>query len=119
MENPIVIITGANGFIGSNLVKHFYEKGWRVLALVHNLPTLKLTGVEYHKYDLSTSIDETIFDKADYLIHCAYIKYDSKASIDSNQININGTKQLISLSKKYRLKHNIFLSSMSAQPEAE
>ena len=122
MENPSVIITGANGFIGSNLVKHFYEKGWRVLALVHNLPTLKLTGVEYYQYDLSTSIDEAIFDKADYLIHCAYIKYDSKASkasIDSNQININGAKQLISLSKKHRLKHNIFLSSMSAQPEAE
>jgi nucleoside-diphosphate-sugar epimerase len=119
MEKPGVIITGANGFIGSHLVKHFQQKNWKVLALVHNLPSTKLSDVEYFQYDLANQIDETPFTKANYLIHCAYIKYDISSKVDSNQININGTKQLISLSKKYSLTQNIFLSSMSAQAQAE
>ncbi|MBI4851185.1 MAG: NAD(P)-dependent oxidoreductase [Acidobacteria bacterium] len=119
MEKPTVIITGANGFIGSSLVKHFQEKNWQVLALVHSMPSLKLPNVEYYQYDLASLVDETPFTKANYLIHCAYIKYDVNSKVNTNQINIDGTKQLISLSRKYRLKFNIFLSSMSAQVEAE
>ena len=31
-----VLVTGAGGFIGLNVVKMYSEYGWRVLALVHN-----------------------------------------------------------------------------------
>ena len=31
-----VLVTGAGGFIGLNVVKEYSGYGWRVLALVHN-----------------------------------------------------------------------------------
>lgn len=114
--SPTIIITGANGFIGSELVKHFSSKGWKVIALVHHLPKDKIEGVNYKEYDLSLSPDEQLFVDADYLIHGAYIKHDSHP--DSYELNIQGAKNILSLSRKYNLKKNIFLSSISSREDA-
>jgi|ERR1035437_4631498 nucleoside-diphosphate-sugar epimerase len=113
---PTIIITGANGFIGSELVKHFSGKGWKVIALVHHVPKEKIESVNYKEYDLSLSPDEQLFTDADYLIHGAYVKHDSHP--DAYEINIQGAKNILSLSRKYNLKKNIFLSSISSRADA-
>ena len=51
-----VLVTGAGGFIGLNVVKMYSEYGWRVLALVHNnVPTelYNLINVEVIKGDVT------------------------------------------------------------------
>ena len=45
MEQKTVLVTGAGGFIGLNVVKMYAENGWKVLALVHkNIPD-ELAGI--------------------------------------------------------------------------
>jgi nucleoside-diphosphate-sugar epimerase len=113
-----IIITGASGFLGSELVNHFKKKGWSVTALVRNAQKYKLSGVKYVEYDLAKPFDASVFAGADYLVHAAYVKYDNKHP-DALNINVEGAKQLLKASRQHKLTRNIFISSMSAHSGAE
>lgn len=117
MKAPKIIITGANGFIGSFLLNFFSQKGFKVSAFVHHLPEKKLKGIKYILFNLGTEINELEFNGIDYLIHCAYMKYG--AGNNANEINYSGTKRLLSLSKKFNIKKFVFLSSLSAHKDAK
>lgn len=118
ISSPTIAITGANGFIGSNLVTYFHKRGWKVIALVRN-PPVKNTekGVIYREYDLSKLPSETLLEGVDYLVHAAYIAQDSSHSLAYQQ-NIDGTNRLIGLSRRSHVKKNIFLSSLAAKSTA-
>lgn len=113
-----VIITGANGFLGSQLVKHFAGQGWHVRALVRapqkHISTKQLT---YLAYDLTKPLNPDIFKGADYLVHAAYIKHD-RHHPNASELNIAAAKQLLAASRTHKLKKNVFISSMSAHSEA-
>ena len=56
-KGDLVLVTGASGFIGSALVKHLVETGWRVRALLRpTSPRTQLAGlrVEYAEGDAAT-----------------------------------------------------------------
>ncbi len=112
-----VVITGADGFLGTALVKHFIAKGWGVVGLVQQAQRHKNTHVRYVEYNLSKPFDETAFKNADYLVHTAFVKYDRQHP-DAMDINIEGAKRLLAASQKYKLKKSLFMSSMSAHEEA-
>lgn len=116
MIKPSIIITGANGFIGEHLVHYFFENGWRVKALVRNFPKEVVRDVEYVTYDLENTPDESVFDSVDYLVHCAYLRFDQNKN--SDEINISGTKKIVEICRKKNIKP-LFLSSFSAHPDAE
>lgn len=116
--SPTIIITGANGFLGKELISHFSKKNYRIIGLVRSPDAGQpLQNVTYQKHDLAKKLDESLFKGADYLIHAAYVKED-KHTPNALAINLNGTKQLLKASRKHKLKRNIFISSMSAQPDA-
>lgn len=117
-KQKTIIITGANGFLGSALVEHFRKQGWRVVALVRNAQKYRTKGVEYVEYDLSKPLDSSVFKGADYLVHAAYVKSDNKHP-DALKTNVEGAKQLLKASRQYKLKRNVFISSMSAHSGAE
>lgn len=37
-DGPTVLVTGATGFIGQRIVQSFLDRGWQVIAAVHNTP---------------------------------------------------------------------------------
>jgi len=117
-KQKTIIITGANGFLGSALVTYFRQKDWQVIALVRNAKNYKTAGVKYVEYELAKPFDTSVFAGADYLVHTAYVKYDHKHP-DALNINLEGAKQLLKASRQYRLKRNVFMSSMSAHAGAE
>ncbi len=114
---PSIIITGANGFIGSHLVSHFSRRGWRVIALVHHMPKTFTRDVLYVNYELEKGPDEGIFKGTDYLVHAAYVKQHDHP--DSFRINTEGTTKLLEEARKFELKRIVFLSSLSARSDAE
>lgn len=116
MNKPSIIITGANGFIGEHLVQYFFENGWHVKALVRKIPVEIVRDVHYFEYDLEGNIDETVFDSTDYLVHCAYLKFDQNKNAD--EINLLGTKKILDVCRKKNVKP-LFLSSFSAHKDAE
>jgi len=111
-----VLITGANGFLGSNLCAYFAKKGWQVEALVHNMPQTQVAGVSYHLFDLAEEPEQGYFEGTDYLIHAAYIKLDAKH--DAYELNIEGSQRLLAMSKKCGVKKNIFISSIASREDA-
>jgi len=116
MSEPVVIVTGANGFIGASLVRHFRALGWDVRALVRNPPREPVDGVAYSRYDLSRAPDGSVFSGARYMVHCAYARHPEDP--DSYSVNLEGTRRLVDLCRKWDVKP-LFLSSFSAHEGAK
>ena len=74
------VVTGATGFLGSNLVEGLISRGYFVYAIVRpesaNVDRLKgLTNVEIIEYDIQNTtgeMKELIVDKCDYFFHLAW-----------------------------------------------
>jgi NADH dehydrogenase len=111
MSNNITIgITGANGHIGSRLTEYLSKKGFRVIALVRNVASVK--NVAVRKYDLTKDIASGLASDIDVLIHCAVVTKDQHANAE--HINYKGSKQLFDECRKQGVKKIIFLSTVTA-----
>lgn len=117
-SSPTIVISGASGFLGAELVKYFSKREWHVIALVRKPSDYKNTRhVHYKKYDMNEPIDSSYFENADYLVHTAYIKHSSKQP-GALSLNIRAAKDLLQASREHKLKKNVFISSMSAHQQA-
>lgn len=122
----IYIITGANGFLGNNIVRKLIENEENeVRALV--LPQDKVNSLEglnckIYKGDVTkketlNEIFETPEDAELYVIHCAAIVYiKSKYNPKVHNVNVNGTKNIVQkvLEKNAKL---IYVNSVHSIPE--
>lgn len=118
ITKPRIIITGASGLIGTELTKYFVANKWYVSALVRNAKNYTNSKyVTYIEYDLTKPVNKDVFKGADYLIHAAYVKRDSKHP-NAFDLNIDGAKRLLKISRANKLKRAVFLSSMSADKAA-
>jgi len=116
-RQPTVIITGATGFLGSELVQHFSSKNWKVIAFARSVGKPQ-KNVRYVNYNLAKPVDENTFNGADYLVHAAYTKYSRKQP-DALELNIQAAKKLLQASRQHKIKKNVFISSMSAHRQTE
>ncbi len=112
-----IIITGANGFIGNELVNYFHSKGNKVMAFARQKHEEMPDGVEFFNYDLSQPPPEEPFMHADYVIHTAFQIFSTKTK-NASSINLKGTQQLLELSEKYNIKKFVYFSSFSAHEGA-
>jgi nucleoside-diphosphate-sugar epimerase len=75
-----VFITGANGFVGSNLCRHFLARGWEVHGLVRTTSDLHfLAGLDARLVfgDLGSPGSFAVPEGVDYVIHAAAITSDT------------------------------------------
>ena len=85
-----VIITGADGFVGSYTVKHFIDNGCKVLALdMGETPKRLVVGenLEYMQCDISNTsvmLEKISSGKYDTFIHFAWAGSAGEARIDYN-----------------------------------
>lgn len=81
-----VLITGANGFLGVNVVAEFLDAGYKVRGLLRNRmsfigklhPELELVEGDF----TDASVLRAAMQDCDYVIHCA-AKTDQKSSYES------------------------------------
>jgi len=94
-----VIITGANGFIGSHIVKLFSDKGVRITCLVRkdsNLEAMKEFNVEYKYGDIRDRLSlENAFKGHDFVIHNAAYAKDWGIYQTFYQTNVDGTLNVL------------------------
>lgn len=114
-----ILITGGNGFIGRNLIDFLKEHNLYVLDKEQRYETL---DVRYLYGDI-TKIEDIFWcfqlaelndEKIDYVIHLAAesgIIPSLKNPLKSIDVNINGTKNLLEISRKKEVKKFIFASS--------
>ncbi len=90
-----VIVTGAAGFIGLNLVRELAKLGADVMVIDRVPPPERLPKVEFEWADLR-HLDQVY--EADYLIHLAAITnagYAERHPLDTYEVNLLGTVNLL------------------------
>lgn len=109
-----IVITGANGYIGSALVRYFSQKKYVVTALVRKKPTVVIDNVDYQLYEMESNAEMPYLTSDSVVIHCAYSK--TKSEPDNN---IAAAKHLLNEARKKGVSKCIFLSSISVLSTSE
>jgi nucleoside-diphosphate-sugar epimerase len=111
-----VVITGANGFIGSNLCKYFLDRSYEVHAMVRptsDLHFLEGLPVNVIQVDLSKPDSIRLPPRIDYIIHAASMVSDLASSKSVLRNIRDATVNLVThlRDRGIALKRFIFISS--------
>lgn len=120
--NEKVVVTGAAGFIGSNLCKMLLREGYSVIAVdnllagtVENLPD----GVQFKQVDVCDSDFSRHVEGAKAVFHLAArncLDDCAKNPVDTARINVMGTANVLQACVEYKIPHVIY-SDTSAEYE--
>lgn len=120
-----ILITGAAGFIGSNLTEYMLDKGYTVVGLdnyatgfEHNiLPFLthsNFTFIQGDIRDLDTFVSAA--QGVDCILHQAAlgsVPRSIKDPLTSNEVNVSGFLNLLEAAKKNKVKRIVYAASSS------
>jgi nucleoside-diphosphate-sugar epimerase len=112
---PTIGVTGASGFVGRNISRHFALNGWKVIAFGRDPRTVPI-GCEFRHYDLDADLDASSLAGIDVMIHCAFIRA-SRNNKDAAGRNIRAVKALCESAVTAGARF-IFLSTVLARPDA-
>lgn len=123
--NPKILITGAAGFIGSNLVEYFVLKGYEVIGL-DNLSTGHLHNIEhlmnypnfrFIKGDIrDIKVCHNAVSGVEYVLHQAAlgsVPRSIKDPIMSNEVNVGGFLNMLVACKDAKVKKMVYAASSS------
>lgn len=112
-----ILVSGATGFLGKNLVQHLLMRKYSVLGLGRNEQQgalLKSWGAKFQKSDLSQSeILKDSCHNVDAVIHCAALSAPWGSYSDHYNINVLGTKNLLKAAMEQQVARFIHISSPS------
>jgi nucleoside-diphosphate-sugar epimerase len=113
-DAPVIVITGATGFIGAAAADYFSAKGFKVVTAGRK----KLAEYEYIPFDLTHNQSTEIIlpNNTQVVLHAAYLTVQQNKN--AFELNLNATRLLLDAAKKAEVKQFIFLSSLSALPDA-
>ncbi len=113
----IVVVTGASGHLGANIVRELLTRGCHVRALVHSskkaLEGLTVELVNGDILDQSSLL--SAFTGANYVIHTAgYISIRNDEWALLREINIRGTMNVIRACQQCAVKRLVHISSIES-----
>lgn len=126
-----LLITGAAGFIGSNLTEYMLDKGYTVVGLdnyatgfAHNLkPFLTHPNFSFIKGDIrSLETFIAVSEGVDCILHQAALGSVPRSINDpltSNEVNINGFLNLLEAAKKNKVKRIVYAASSSTYGDSK
>jgi dihydroflavonol-4-reductase len=114
-----VFITGADGMLGSHVVRSLLERGWHIRAFLQpgrqgrTLDGLDLERVHGDLLDLECVVKAAA--GCDYIIHAAAL---TQVWPDRNplvrRVNVEGTRHIIEVARRQRVKRLVFIGSASS-----
>lgn len=117
----MILVTGANGLLGSHICKTLADKGYEVIALVRESSNMQLLAGYENKLriELGDILDpiglKTILKGVDTIIHsAALVSFDPKDKDKMTSVNVIGTKNLVDLALTNEINYFIHISSVAA-----
>lgn len=109
-----IVVTGAAGFVGSNLCRALLQEGYAVIAIDNlsagtreNLPA----GVEFHQLDICDPDVGRVFSGASTVFHLAAKNClaDCAASpVETARINVAGTANILAATVAHKIPHLVY-----------
>jgi len=124
-EKPVAVVTGGAGFIGSHMVDHLLERGFRV-RVIDNLSGGRTANLAHHDGDPALTLEEadigdleresSLFRGARYVVHFAGIG-DIVPSIEQPieymDTNVQGTVRVLECARHARVAKFVYAASSS------
>jgi nucleoside-diphosphate-sugar epimerase len=112
-----VLITGANGFLGSEIVRLATNAGLSVIATDRSI-NMKIPNVDFVPADILDPLSlSKVFDGVDCVCHVAGLAHifnkDEALGAPFNAVNVTGTENVANASIRAGIQHFIFISSVS------
>ena len=95
-----VLLTGASGFIGTNLLEDLIEKGYEVCNIDINTPKIEERKAVWKKADIRdySAFEKAVFEfKPDYLIHLAARTDLDGKTLEDYSANVAGVENLMKI----------------------
>ncbi|MBI4802074.1 MAG: SDR family oxidoreductase [Elusimicrobia bacterium] len=129
MKKPLWLVTGGAGFIGSNITEELVKRGERIRVFDNfstgkkeNLANL-LDKIELIKGDIRRPADlKKAMKGVNYVLHQAALRSVPRSiynPVDTNEVNITGTLNVLSAAKAAGVKRLVYASSSSAYGDCE
>jgi len=120
MSSGTAFVTGATGFVGTNLVELLFSSGWRVVALHRassDVTRLRELGIEIAPGDVTdaASVLSAMPDDVDAVFHvAASLSLWSRAKDKQYRINVEGTRNVVDAALTRRARRFVHTSSVAA-----
>jgi nucleoside-diphosphate-sugar epimerase len=112
-QPPVAAVTGAGGYLGSQICRTLESRGWQVIRLTGSQSPGHGQAVSYQLAGPVTTEVRDALKSADALIHAAY-DLSLTGSADIWRVNVEGTRRLLRAAQEAGTGRIIVLSSMSA-----
>jgi nucleoside-diphosphate-sugar epimerase len=109
----VAAVTGASGYLGSQICQTLESRGWQVIRLTGSPARSQGQAVAYNLAAPVTPEVSEALRSADVLIHAAY-DLTLTSSADIWRVNVEGTRRLLKAATEAGTGRIIVLSSMSA-----
>ena len=117
-RNMTILITGAYGFVGTNLCRYLSDKGHECIAL--DIPKAKRDDVPYSEFHTWDELGNIDFSKIDAIVHLAGKAHDLKKVSDPQSyfdINVGLTERIFNASDGKVPRFIYFSSSKAADAD--
>ncbi len=122
----MILVTGATGFLGSELVRQLHLQGKKVKALKRRTSTIPqilegMTGVEWAEADMLDYFSlERAFEGISHVYHCAAtISFQPADKKKMLRVNEEGTAHIVDLCLEKGIEKLVHVSSVAALGEAK
>lgn len=117
-QAPVILVTGASGFLGLHLVRYLHDHDMTVRAAARNIAVFegetRISSVQMPNV-MRPANWEPLLTGVDCVIHLAGIAHRSATDEEHEQGNHLATRDLAIAAKQAGIRHFIFVSSIAAQ----
>jgi dihydroflavonol-4-reductase len=111
-----VCVTGTNGFLAANLIRHLLDEGYEVNGLIRRIGKLHIPGHQRFNLFIGDIHDSASMERAmkgcTYVIHAAALTDQRIPDYETyHRINTEGTLQVIEAAVKSNIKRLVYVST--------
>jgi nucleoside-diphosphate-sugar epimerase len=116
-NQSIVLVTGAGGFLGSEIVRQIAQTGMRIRA-TDKIEILRFSGIDYCRADiLNPESLKPIMKNVEVVIHAAGLAHvfdkSNASSVSFKAVNEIGTENILRAAMMKGVQHIILISSVA------